>query len=151
MNIEQYLHLIKSIANKYKTFGVPLDDLIQEGMIGLLEAEKNFDESKNTKFSTYATYWIKKKIIKAIEQEKKESLDSIEFTENITSEKVQNEPQIKKQIKLPDSIPENEKTVLELLFNEEKTLNEIAEFLGISRERVRQLKEKGLRRLRAEK
>jgi len=148
MNIEKYIPLIKSIANKYNNFGVPLEDLIQEGMIGLLEAEKNFDQSKNTKFSTYATFWIKKKIIKAIEQEKKSSLDSLELKENFLSEKTSLEKPENKKIDLPENLPEKEKTILEFLFNEEKTLKEIAEILNISRERVRQLKEKGLRRLR---
>ena len=145
--IQEYFPLVKSIANKYKHYGVPLEDLIQEGMIGLLEAEKNFDQNRNTKFSTYATYWIKKKIIKAIEQEKKCSPNSIELNENLTSEKTTYE-QSRNEIGLPENMPEQEKIVLKLLFNEENTLKEIADIMKISRERVRQLKEKGLRRLR---
>jgi len=56
-----YLPLIKSLAYKYKGNGVPLEDLIQEGFLGLLEAKSRFDPSKKVKFSTYAFYWIKKK------------------------------------------------------------------------------------------
>ena len=76
-----YLPLVKSIANKYAHLGVPTEDLEQEGMIGLLEAADKFRDDKGAKFSTYATYWIKKKILAAIDKEKKGSLDSIKLTE----------------------------------------------------------------------
>jgi RNA polymerase sigma factor (sigma-70 family) len=54
--------LVKSIALEFRNAGEPLDDLIQAGYIGLLNAVANFDLSRNTRFSTYATYLIKGEI-----------------------------------------------------------------------------------------
>ena len=47
-----YLPLIKSIASRYTGRGVPFEDLVQEGILGIIEAEKRFDASKGTSFST---------------------------------------------------------------------------------------------------
>ena len=145
----EYLPLVKSIANKYAHLGVPIEDIIQEGLIGLLEAEKKFDETKGTKLSTYATFWIKKKILESIEKEKKSSLYSVSLDDSVQENKLQTEIKTEsKKISIPDNFPNIEKKILQLLFYEEKTLKEIAEILNISRERTRQLKEKALRRLR---
>ncbi len=148
--IEQYSSLAKSIANKYSQYGVPFEDLLQEGLLGILEAAKKYDESKGTKFSTYATYWIKKKVIEALEKERKSSLKSLKLIEETVEEKrsaISNV--IPKKIKLPPNFPELEKKIILSLYEDQKTLQEIAQELGISRERTRQLKEKALRRLRA--
>ncbi|HEC92577.1 MAG TPA: sigma-70 family RNA polymerase sigma factor [Candidatus Atribacteria bacterium] len=79
---QNYLPLVKSIASRYKG-RVSFEDLIQEGFLGLLEAKKRFDLSKKVKFSTYAFYWIKKKILEAIQKEKIQSLDSLKLNEEI--------------------------------------------------------------------
>ncbi len=60
------LRLVISIAKKYINKGIPIADLIQEGNIGLIRAAQKFDLSKDIKFSTYATWWIKQKIRRAI-------------------------------------------------------------------------------------
>ena len=60
------MRLVVSIAKKYVGQGVPFMDLVQEGSIGLIKAVEKFDYSKNFKFSTYATWWIKQAIIRAI-------------------------------------------------------------------------------------
>jgi len=142
-----YLPLVRSIADKYAYLGVPTEDLEQEGMIGLLEAEKKFDETKGTKFSTYATYWIKKNILAAIDKEKKSSLDSIKLTEE-SAETKEDELKTSQYLKLPQNMPDIERKILRMQFEEQLTLKEIAQELKISRERVRQLKEKALRRMR---
>lgn len=64
--IQANLRLVVSIAKKYVGQGVLFMDLVQEGSIGLIKAAEKFDYSKNFKFSTYATWWIKQAIIRAI-------------------------------------------------------------------------------------
>ncbi len=60
------LRLVVSIAKRYIGQGVLFMDLVQEGSIGLLKAAEKFDYKRNLKFSTYATWWIKQTIIRAI-------------------------------------------------------------------------------------
>ena len=64
--IQANLRLVVSIAKKYIGQGVLFMDLVQEGSLGLIKAAEKFDYSKNFKFSTYATWWIKQTIIRAI-------------------------------------------------------------------------------------
>jgi RNA polymerase primary sigma factor len=60
------LRLVAYLAGGYRNFGMSLSDLIQEGNIGLLRAVEKFDHRKGTRFSTYAAYWIKQAIGRAV-------------------------------------------------------------------------------------
>ena len=64
--VQSNLRLVVSIAKKYIGQGVLFMDLVQEGSIGLIKAAEKFDYSKNFKFSTYATWWVKQSIVRAI-------------------------------------------------------------------------------------
>ncbi len=64
--IESNLSFVIKVASEYRNLGIPFEDLLNEGNIGLIEAAHRFDASKDTKFISYAVWWIRKSILKAL-------------------------------------------------------------------------------------
>lgn len=221
--INANLRLVVSVAKKYNGHtGIGFLDLIQEGNMGLMHAARKFDFSKGFKFSTYATYWIKQYISRAIADQgrairvpvhiveannlinrtarelaqafgreatqeevalklnmtMKEYADIVEHSKSLLSmdkaisddedsdmnelvgdsrqipidEVMRNQSTREDIIKIFDTLEEREKIVMIMRFGfddgESKTLEDVGEELGITRERVRQIEARALRKLR---
>ena len=167
--LKTYSSLAYSIANSYRKGALPIEDLNQEALLGLLDAYKRFDPSRGVKFSTYAVHWIKKRVLSALSKEKKHSMDAIELDEAGLADQeepssrpdpgqiladMQNPPPLMPRSKsetlfLPDTMPLLEKHILILSYQEKHTIKEIATELGLSNEKVKQLRLKALRRLKS--
>jgi len=99
--VEANMRLVINIARSYRTSLITIEDLIQEGAIGLMTAAERFDSSKGYRFSTYATHWIRQSISRAIDNKSKairipahvsESLRKIEKIRNVYTRELGEEP-----------------------------------------------------------
>ena len=119
--VQANLRLVVSIAKKYIGQGVLFMDLVQEGSLGLIKAAEKFDYSKNFKFSTYATWWIKQTIIRAISNNSRTIRIPVHMTDKIRKFK-------------------RMYTTLSFELGREPTDKEIAEKLGMTSKQILSIK-----------
>ncbi len=124
--IRSNLRLVVKIAHDYSNLGLPLLDLISEGNIGLMKAVERFDPAKGGKLSTYAAWWIKQSIKRALANQSKT---------------------IRLPVHLVDKISKMRRVALQMSeeLGREPTDDELAEEIGLSPSKVSQLKTVSIR------
>lgn len=171
--IKANLKFVPTIAKQFKGCGLPFADIIEEGNIGLINAIDRFDPKKDTKVISYAVWWIRKTIIEAIEKKSTLDVENVDdynhhdnqeeqngniikpfFVDNLFEETKETSMDYKQIIEeLFEGVPERERCIVSdyygLYGDAPRTLDEIGEDLSITKERVRQLNEKALKKMRS--
>ena len=123
--VEHNLKLVVSIARRYHSSTMTLDDLIQEGNIGLMKALEKYDYRLGYKFSTYATWWIRQSVTRAISDQSRTIRIPVHMVETINKLN-------KAKIKLSNEL------------NREPTLEELSKELGIPVRKIKEISEYGI-------
>src|SRR6266705_1711999 len=172
--VKRNLRFVISVAKKYQNRGLPLTDLIGEGNVGLLTAARKFDPDQGVKFISYAVWWIRQAILAALARQgrtvrvplnRTADLSRIVRTAEFLRQTLRREPtpeeisdatklslEVVQSLAALNTLQRRDAKVLRLYFGldggREHTLEEIGGMLGVTRERVRQLRDRALKRLR---
>ena len=172
--VEANLRFVVSIANQYKGRGLQMEDLVSEGNLGLMKAATKFDASRGTRFINYAVVHVRQQIERALDQQTEPprklkqmstsvdaplghrtnmSLLSVLINKDapMADERVYSEAIEDAIEQALQTLDERESKVVNAFFGinqEHETMAEIAEDMDLKRERVRQIRDKAIRKLR---
>ncbi len=171
--VELNMRMVLKVAHRYDHLGVPLEDLVQEGSVGLVVAASKFDPARGTRFSTYATWWIRQRIRLAVRRASvvrgplngkvrapavtsldKEIAGGGSTLGNLLPDRpraVPPDPELRVVLdKLLRGLSRRERLVVEMRFLHDPplTLKQAGRRMDLSRERIRQIEVEALWKLR---
>jgi RNA polymerase sigma factor (sigma-70 family) len=162
--IESNLRLVTSRAKQFaRTTGLPLDELISEGNIGLVQAVEHFDFARGTKLSTYATWAVTNKLLAFMQKARRQSahfvgehgvsLDAFEGSQESTEDSLANAEVREKLTSFLSRLKDRERAAVEYRFGltengEARTLKELASEWGVTKQRAQQVCASAVNKLR---